>query len=72
MNTLLANSSQSLIPLRAQAADFFKMNLTSAIRMNVPRDLNPLRRTLTSPRGMEIWESNENMCFALWELMSRS
>jgi hypothetical protein len=42
------------------------------VSMNVPRDQNPLRRTLASPRGMEIWESNENMCFALWELMSRS
>jgi hypothetical protein len=72
MNTLLATNTQSLIPLRARSADFFKMDLSSAVRANVPRDLNPLRRTLTSPRGMEIWESNENMCFALWELMSRS
>jgi hypothetical protein len=62
MNALLATNTQSLIPLRSRAADFFKMDLSCAVRENVPRDLNPLRWTLTSPRGMELWESNENMC----------
>jgi hypothetical protein len=72
MNTLLVTSGQATIALRAKTADFFKMDFPHAVSMNVPRDQNPLRRTLASPRGMEIWESNENMCFALWELMSRS
>ena len=36
------------------------------------RDQNPLRRSLNPLQGMEVWETNENMCFALWELMSRS
>jgi hypothetical protein len=72
MNTLQATKSQATIALRARTADFFKMDLTRAVSMNVSRDHNPLRRTLTSPCGMEIWETNENMCFALWELMSRS
>lgn len=72
MNTSLATNSQSLISMRARTADFFKMDLPRVVSVNVPRDLNPLRRTLTSPRGYDIWESNENMCFALWELMSRS
>jgi len=72
MNTLQAANNFATIALRAKTADFFKMDLPRAVSMNVPRDHNPLRRSLASPRGMEIWESNENMCFALWELMSRS
>jgi hypothetical protein len=72
MNTLQASNSQATIALRAKTADFFKMNLSRSVSMNVARDRNPLRRSLATPRGMEVWETNENMCFALWELMSRS
>jgi hypothetical protein len=72
MNTLQATNSQATSALRASTADFFKMDLPHGVSMNIPRDHNPLRRTLNSARGMEIWETNENMCFALWELMSRT
>ena len=72
MNTLQVTSSQANISLRARTADFFKMDLPRTVSANVPLDHNPLRRTLATQRGMEIWETNENMCFALWELMSRT
>ena len=72
MNTLHATKSQLAISLRAKTADFFKMNLPRTRSANAPRDHNPLRRTLAAPRGIEMWETNEKMCFALWELMSRS
>ena len=72
MNTLHAADNQSTISLRARTADFFKMDLPRVVSANIPRDNKPLRRNLIAPRGMEIWESNEKMCFALWELMSRS
>ena len=72
MNTLQATNSQATIALRAKTADLFKMDVPSSVSINVARDRNPLRRSLATPRGMEVWETNENMCFALWKLMSRS
>jgi hypothetical protein len=72
MSTSHATNSQATTSLRFRTADFFKMDLRRAVSMNVPRDCNPLHRTLTSPCGVEIWETNEKMCFALWELMARS
>jgi hypothetical protein len=30
-----------------------------------------LRRSLNPLQGMDLWESNENMCTALWQLMAR-
>jgi hypothetical protein len=72
MNTLPPTSSQSATTLRERTADFFKMEVPRTACSNIPRDHKPLRRTLNSPRGMELWETNEKMCFALWELMSRS
>jgi hypothetical protein len=36
-----------------------------------PRDKNPLCRSLSRTTDLEA-QTNENMCFALWELMSRS
>lgn len=35
-------------------------------------DTNPLRRPLNRQHATGIGETNENMCFALWELMARS
>jgi hypothetical protein len=58
--------------MRARTADFFKMDVPSTVSITPPRDCNPLRRTLNKFDSMDSWETNENMCFALWALMSRS
>jgi hypothetical protein len=57
--------------LRSRSADFFKMNLSRSSG-RLTQDHNPLRRTLTDSHNAPLWETNENMCFALWQLMARS
>jgi hypothetical protein len=57
--------------LRARAADFFMMDVPRATATKPAHDRNPLRRPLSRSQGVESWESNENMCAALWELMAR-
>ncbi|GEM_PF-5308742 len=72
MNTQHISSSQASYSLRARSADFFKMDVPSAMPVAPVRDSNPLRRTLNKFDSMDSWETNENMCVALWELMTRS
>jgi hypothetical protein len=72
MNTHQLSSGQVSNSLRARTADFFKMDVPRATFVTPPRDCNPLRRPLNNFDSMNAWETNENMCFALWELMSRS
>ena len=57
--------------LRARSADFFKMEVPQARRQASAYDQHPLRRCLSPLQGMEVWDGNENMCTALWELMAR-
>ena len=57
--------------LRSRSADFFKMNLSRHSSGRPAQDRNPLRRTLTDAQNPALWETNENMCFALWQLMAR-
>lgn len=71
MNTYQATSSQVSSSLRARTADFFKMDVPRSVSSCIPRDTNPLRRTLTHASSLPVWESNENMCLGLWQLMSR-
>jgi hypothetical protein len=72
MNTLQLSSAQVNNSMRARTADFFKMDLPRSVSVTPPRDRNPLRRSLNRFETMDSWETNENMCFALWALMSRS
>jgi hypothetical protein len=72
MHTHQLSSTQINNTLRARTADFFKMDVPRATSVTPPRDFNPLRRSLNKFDSMDSWETNENMCFALWELMSRS
>jgi hypothetical protein len=72
MSTLQSNSVQISNAMRAKTADFFKMDVPRAASRTAARDQNPLRRNLNPLQDMDVWETNENMCFALWELMSRS
>lgn len=72
MNTLQLNNGQVYNSLRARTADFFKMDLSRPVSIAPARDHNPLRRSLSKPQSMDMWESNENMCVALWELMARN
>ncbi len=72
MNSLQFNSAQISNALRAKTADFFKMDVPRPARGVPAPDQNPLRRNLNPLQGTEVWETNENMCVALWELMSRS
>jgi hypothetical protein len=72
MNTHQLSSVQVGNSLRARTADFFMMDVPRATSVTPPRDSNPLRRSLNKFDSMDAWETNENMCVALWELMSRS
>ena len=72
MNTQHISSSQASYSLRARSADFFKMDVPHAMTVVPMCDSNPLRRTLNKFDSMDSWETNENMCVALWELMTRS
>lgn len=72
MNTHQAVNSQAISALRARTADFLKMDVTRPVSLHVPRDQKPLRRTLNRSSATMEWETNENMCLGLWELMSRS
>ena len=66
------HSGQTGASLRMRAADFFKMDVPQATFKAPARDCNPLRRPVKRLQDMDAWETNENMCVALWELMSRS
>jgi hypothetical protein len=57
--------------LRAVSADSLKMEVPRASLKNPTSDSNPLHRPWNPLRGMDVWESNQNMCTALWQLMSR-
>lgn len=57
--------------LRSRNADFFFMDLPRSSNRLPPKDHKPLRRTLTGGHEVSVWETNENMCFALWQLMAR-
>jgi hypothetical protein len=72
MNTSQAINSQASSPLRARPADFFKMDLTRSVSTHISRDRNPLRRSINCASRTMQWETNENMCLGLWELMSRN
>ena len=72
MNTQHISNSQVSQSLRARSADFFKMDLPRAMPVTPVRDCNPLRRSLNKFDSMDSWETNENMCVALWELMTRN
>ena len=72
MNTQQLSSSPVSHSLRARSADFFKMDLPRPMLVTPPQDRNPLRRSLNKFDSMDSWETNENMCVALWELMTRS
>lgn len=72
MDTHRLDSRLLVSELRARTADFFKIEVARTARVVATRDPNPLRRSLNMQQGIEVWDSNENMCFALWELMARS
>jgi len=58
--------------LRARKADFFRMQVFGTVGHAPARDNFPLRRPLNRQLAPGIADTNENMCFALWELMARS
>ena len=72
MHITQATREKVSIALRSRTAGFFKMELSRHSSKRPAQDRNPLCRTLKWPQGMEAWETNENMCFALWALMARS
>ncbi|NVO05101.1 MAG: hypothetical protein HXX19_03730 [Rhodoferax sp.] len=72
MQTVQLSSTQVSNSMRARTADFFKMEVPRANSATPARDAKPLRRCLNPFDRMDSWESNENMCVALWALMSRS
>lgn len=71
MNTLQLSTGQVTQSLRARTADYFAMSVPRSVSQQPASDKNPLRRTLNTSQGIDLWVSNENMCVALWELMAR-
>jgi hypothetical protein len=71
MNTHQIQCSPILAALRARQADFFKMQVPHTPGKKPPQDAKPLCRSLIRPQSLGV-ETNENMCFALWQLMARS
>jgi hypothetical protein len=57
--------------MRAGSADYFKMDVPRASLKANASDSKPLRRAWNPLQGMDVWESNQNMCTALWQLMER-
>lgn len=72
MNTSLLPASPLSRSLRTISADCLRIALPHAAPQQAPQDHHPLRRPINRFQDMEVWETNENMCFALWELMARS
>ena len=72
MNTHSRTCNRISHALRSHSADFFIMDVPSVGNGIVVRDPKPLRRSLKQMAAMDSWDSNENMCFALWELMARN
>ncbi len=57
--------------LRTRTADFFKMDVLPAMGKVPSCDRHPLRRSMKSLHSIDTFETNENMCAALWSLMAR-
>ena len=77
MNNLQRQPSPVSHALRMGDADSFIMDsefFQPVLRASQtpPRDHHHLRRRVSHYQDMDAWVTNENMCFALWSLMSRS
>ena len=71
MNTEQLYRGQIGNTLRTRSADYFKMDLLPAKGQVPACDRHPLRRSLNAVPSMESFETNANMCAALWKLMAR-